>query len=312
MKKFLRRTIPLLIPILLLALFSRVPLAQPEQTVPEEARLVGYYLLPDELVPPNWESAENGWEEYSSRIAYINGLERILLPQTVLKAQKDKDGQYRFPGPEGRRFFLVQEQNMVDGNPEATVELHSDLSQDRYEHGINVTENSTSYILSGTLHYTTPLARIEDQSWSPYYVYQSSDGTVYLVNEGGGTTGAGGITLNTKYSETLDDQVTRENILDITVNFSYVPHLKQVTVEQFTQGQQSITTQTISVQQVLAGQDALDLTWEDHAAYALVSEQADDGSIIYTALTSSEEEAVHTSYFPLDSGLTTPCTITIG
>ena len=52
MKKFLRRTIPLLIPILLLALFSRVPLAQPEQTVPEEARLVGYYLLPDELVPP--------------------------------------------------------------------------------------------------------------------------------------------------------------------------------------------------------------------------------------------------------------------
>ena len=49
---------------------------------------------------------------------------------------------------------------MVDGNPEATVELHSDLSQDRYEHGINVTENSTSYILSGTLHYTTPLARI--------------------------------------------------------------------------------------------------------------------------------------------------------
>lgn len=178
MKKFLRRTIPLLIPILLLALFSRVPLAQPEQTVPEEARLVGYYLLPDELVPPNWESAENGWEEYSSRIAYINGLERILLPQTVLKAQKDEDGQYRFPGPEGRRFFLVQEQNMVDGNPEATVELHSDLSQDRYEHGINVTENSTSYILSGTLHYTTPLARIEEQSWSSYYVYQSSDGTV--------------------------------------------------------------------------------------------------------------------------------------
>ena len=135
MKKFLRGTIPLLIPILLLALFSRVPLAQPEQTVPEEARLVGYYLLPDELVPPNWESAENGWEEYSSRIAYINGLERILLPQTVLKAQKDEDGQYRFPGPEGRRFFLVQEQNMVDGNPEATVELHSDLSQDRYGEG---------------------------------------------------------------------------------------------------------------------------------------------------------------------------------
>ena len=263
-------------------------------------------------MPPNWESAENGWEEYSSRIAYINGLERILLPQTVLKAQKDEDGQYRFPGPEGRRFFLVQEQNMVDGNPEATVELHSDLSQDRYEHGINVTENSTSYILSGTLHYTTPLARIEDQSWSPYYVYQSSDGTVYLVNEGGGTTGAGGITLNTKYSETLDDQVTRENILDITVNFSYVPHLKQVTIEQFTQDQQSITTQTISVQQVLARQDALDLTWEDHAAYALVSEQADDGSITYTALTPGEEDVVHTSYFPLDSGLTTPCTITIG
>lgn len=70
MKKFLRRTIPLLIPILLLALFSRVPLAQPEQTVPEEARLVGYYLLPDELVPPNWESAENGWEEYSPHSLY--------------------------------------------------------------------------------------------------------------------------------------------------------------------------------------------------------------------------------------------------
>lgn len=311
MKKLLRRTIPYLVPILLLALFSRVPLAQPEQTVPGEDRLIGYYLLPNELVPPNWESAENGWEEYRSRIAHVNGLGLIALPQTVLKAHRDADGQYRFPGPEGHRFFLAQEQTMVDGNPETTVELHSDLSQDRYEHGINVTENSTSYILSGTLHYTTPLARIEEQSWSPYYVYQSSDGTVYLVNGGGGTTGAGGIKLNTKYSETLSDQVTRENTLDITVNFSYVPHLKQVTVEQFTKDQQSITTQTISVQQVLAGQDTLDLTWEDHAAYALVSEQADDDSITYTALTPSEKEAVHTSYFPLDSGLTTPCTITI-
>ena len=80
---------------------------------------------------------------------------------------------------------------------------------------------------------------------------------------------------------------------------------------QFTASHQPIQSQTISAQQVLAGEATWELSWAEDAAYALVTEQATDGTFVYNAMTPSEERATHTSYFPTDSGLTLPCTITL-
>lgn len=53
MNKRLKTGALILIPIVLIALFCTVPLAKPEQERPGEDRMVGYYLLPGELVPPD-------------------------------------------------------------------------------------------------------------------------------------------------------------------------------------------------------------------------------------------------------------------
>ena len=126
MNKRLRTGALILIPIVLIALFCTVPLAKPEQERPGEDRMVGYYLLPGELVPPDWGTAEGGWEPYATDGPF----------DMVLKAQQGEDGEYYFPGVEGRRFFLVWEEELVDGQPDTSVRLCSDLAQGDYIVGI--------------------------------------------------------------------------------------------------------------------------------------------------------------------------------
>lgn len=100
----------------------------------------------------------------------------------ILKAQQGEDGEYYFPGVEGRRFFLVWEEELVDGEPDTSVRLCSDLAQGDYIVGI--TDLGESYTVSGTLHYTAPLAPVQEQFWCPFPVLQMPDGTIYLVNSG--------------------------------------------------------------------------------------------------------------------------------
>lgn len=306
MNKRLRTGALILIPIVLIALFCIVPLAKPEQERPGEDRMVGYYLLPDELVPPDWGTAEGGWEQYPSDIPYAP---TDVGGNLILKAQQSKDGEYYFPGVEGRRFFLVWEEELVDGQTDTSVRLCSDLAQGDYI--VGVTDQGQSYTVSGTLYYTSPLAQIQEQSWCPYPVFQRPDGTIYLVNSGSHFQGAGAVNFTNTQTETRNGKVIREETVNVTVHFSYVPPLEQVTVTQFTASHQPIQSQTISAQQVLAGEATWELSWAEDAAYALVTEQATDGTFVYNAMTPSEERATHTSYFPTDGGLTLPCSITL-
>lgn len=299
MNKRLRTGALILIPIVLIALFCTVPLAKPEQERPGEDRMVGYYLLPGELVPPDWGTAEGGWEPYATDGPF----------DMILKAQQGEDGEYYFPGVEGRRFFLVWEEELVDGQTDTSVRLCSDLADGDYTMGVS--DQGESYTVSGTLYYTAPLASVQEQFWCPFPVLQKPDGTIYLVDSGPHFQGAGSVNRTDTQTETRNGKVIREETVNVTVHFSYVPPLEQVTVTQFTAGHQPIQSQSISAQQVLAGEETWELSWAEDAAYALITEQATDGTFVYNAMTPSEERATHTSYFPTDSGLTLPCTITL-
>ena len=82
-------------------------------------------------------------------------------------------------------------------------------------------------------------------------------------------------------------------------------------MEQFTNGHQLITSQTISAQEMLEGEGTLELTWAQDAAYALVSEQYADGTVQRTLLERGDEPVSHTCWAAEESGMTVPFSVSL-
>lgn len=316
MNKRLQTGILILISILLLALLSQISLAQPEQTHDWDTHLVGFYLVRETTNsgPISIGDPEAGWEEKGSTPISAYG-HTFSIPDMILKAQTNEQGEPYFPNLEGRRFFLVKEYD-TPGNQQAfTYRLYSDLDSEGLY--MEVTDLGTTHTASGTLYYTAPLNdpvwTEENQVWAAYQVWQEPDGTVYLKDGGNSVSGTVncGMTKTVTYREATNDQTTQENTLKLTVNFRYIPRLTQVMVEQFTASHQRLTSQAISAQEMLEGQGTLDLTWVQDADYALVSEQSADGTVQRTLLEQEEDPVSHTCWVAEDNGLTIPFSITI-
>lgn len=312
----LRKSALILIPILLLALLSQVSLARPEQTHDWETHLAGFYLVRDTLDsgPTSIGDPEAGWEEQDNTPVSAYG-HSFSIPDMILKAQTEENGELYFPNLEGCRFFLAKEYFSSNGQQEFAYRLYSDLESEGLH--MEVTDLGTNHTASGTLYYAAPLNdptwTEESQVWTAYLVYQEPDGTVYLADSGnsyGGTVDCS-ISKTVTYRETANGQATQENTLDLTINFRYISRLTEVTVEQFTAGHQQIASQAVSAQEILAGEGALDLTWTPDAAYALVSEQYADGTVQRTLLERGDEPVSHTCWAAEENGLTIPFTITL-
>lgn len=312
----LRNGALILIPILLLALFSQVSLARPEQTHDWETHLVGFYLVRDTLDsgPTSIGDPEAGWEEQGSTPVSAYG-HSFSIPDMILKAQTEENGELYFPNLEGCRFFLAKEYFSSNGQQEFAYRLYSDLESEGLH--MEVTDLGTNHTASGTLYYTAPLNDStwteDNQVWTAYLVYQEPDGTVYLADSGNSVGGTVDCSINktVTYRETANGQATQENTLDLTINFRYISRLTEVTVEQFTADNQRVTSQPLSAQEMLEGQRALDLTWEPDAAYALVSEQYADGTVQRTLLERGDEPVSHTCWAAEENGLTIPFSITL-
>ena len=208
MKKFLRRTIPLLIPILLLALFSRVPLAQPEQTVPEEACLVGY-LLPDELVPQLGICRKR-----LGGIQFLHSLYQWLRTHPSAldcsgKPRKTRMGNTSFPAR--KAAVSSWSRNSHGGRHSTAVGVHlPPLPSLGFLFHDPVCLTPVPFTFSPLSFKTTPLlSSYNYKVFIPFVFIIPPEGRRASPSAGGG-----GRTLNTKYSETLDDQVTSgKNIL---------------------------------------------------------------------------------------------------
>lgn len=312
----LRNGALILIPILLLALFSQVSLARPEQTHDWETHLAGFYLVRDTLDsgPTSIGDPEAGWEEQGSTPVSAYG-HSFSIPDMILKAQTGENGELYFPNLEGCRFFLAKEYFFSNGQQEFAYRLYSDLESEGLH--MEVTDLGTNHTASGTLYYTAPLNDSiwseDNQVWTAYLVYQEPDGTVYLADSGNSVSGTVDCSINktVTYRETANGQATQENTLDLTINFRYISRLTEVTVEQFTADNQRVISQPLSAQEMLEGQGALDLTWEPDAAYALVSEQYADGTVQRTLLEQGDEPVSHTCWAAEENGLTIPFSITL-
>lgn len=312
----LRNSALILIFILLLALFSQVSLARPEQTHDWETHLVGFYLVQETMSsrPTSIGDPEAGWEEQSSTPVSAYG-HTFSIPDMILKAKTDSQGELYFPNLEGRRFFLAKEYYDPNNQEGFAYRLYSDLESEGLH--MEVTDLGTNNTASGTLYYTAPIHdpiwAEGNQIWAAYQVWQEPDGTVYV--EDGGNSYSGtldySITKTVTYREAANGQATQENTLKLTINFRYISRLTEVTVEQFTADNQQVTSQTLSAQEMLEGQGALDLTWEPDAAYALVLEQYADGTVQRTLLERGDEPASHTCWAAEENGMTIPFSITI-
>lgn len=312
----LRKSALILIPILLLALLSQVSLARPEQTHDWETHLVGFYLVRDSLDsgPTSIGDPEAGWEAQGSTPVSAYG-HSFSIPDMILKAQAGENGELYFPNLEGCRFFLAKEYYDPGNLEEFAYRLYSDLESEGLH--MEVTDLGTNHTASGTLYYTAPLNDSiwseDNQVWTAYQVWQEPDGTVYLADSGNSVSGTVdcSMTKTVTYRENANGQATQENMLDLTINFRYISRLEQVTVEQVTADNQRVTSQPLSAQEMLEGEGTLALTWEPDAAYAIVLEQYADGTVQRTLLEQADAPVSHTCWAAEESGLTTPCTITI-
>ena len=312
----LRKSALILVPILLLALLSQSSLAQPEQTHDWDTHLSGFYLVrgTTDSSPTSIGDPEAGWEEAGSTPVSAYG-RTFPIPDMILKAQTNEQGEMYFPNLEGRRFFLVKEYDTPGNQEEFAYRLYSDLESEGLH--MEVTDLGTTHTASGTLYYTAPLNdptwTEDNQVWNTYQVWQEPDGTVYLEDGGnsyGGTVNCS-MTKTVTYREAANGQATQENTLELTINFRYISRLTQATVEQFTNRHQLITSQTISAQEMLVEEGTLELTWAQDAAYALVSEQYADGTVQRTLLERGDEPVSHTCWAAEESGMTVPFSVSL-
>lgn len=316
MNKRFRTGILILIPVILLALLSQISLARPQQTHDWETHLAGFYLVRSttDSGPTSIGDPEAGWEDQGGTPVNLYG-HTFSIPDMILNAQRDKQGELYFPNLEGRRFFLVKEYDDPSNQEEFAYRLYSDLESEGLH--MEVTDLGTTLTASGTLYYTAPLNdptwTEDNQVWDACQVWQEPDGTVYLENGGnsyGGTVDCG-MTKTVTYREAANGQTTQENTLKLTINFRYIARLTQVTVEQFTNRHQPLTSQALSNQEMLEGPDTLELAWAQDAAYALISEQSADGAVQRTLLERGDEPTSHTCWAAEESGLTVPVSITL-
>lgn len=316
MNKRFRTGVLILIPVILLALLSQISLAQPEETHAWENRLVGFYLVRETTNsgPTSIGDPKAGWEEKGSSSVHANGL-TFSIPDMILKAKTDEQGELYFPNLEGRRFFLAKEYYNPGNLGEFAYRLYSDLESEGLH--MEVTDLGTNHTVSGTLYYTAPLndpAWTEDnQIWAAYQVWQEPDGTVYLEDGGnsyGGTLDCS-MTKTVTYQEARNGQATEENTLDLTINFRYISRLEQVTVEQFTADNQPVTSRTITAQEVLNGLSELSIPLESNAAYTLICEHYADGTMQRTLLEREDAPLSHTCWAAEESGLTIPLFLTL-
>lgn len=312
----LRNGALILIPILLLALFSQVSLARPEQTHDWETHLAGFYLVRDTLDPgpTSIGDPEAGWEEQGSTPVSAYG-HSFSIPDMILKAQTGENGELYFPNLEGCRFFLAKEYFFSNGQQEFAYRLYSDLESEGLH--MEVTDLGTNHTASGTLYYTAPLNDSiwseDNQVWTAYLVYQEPDGTVYLADSGNSVSGTVDCSINktVTYRETANGQATQENTLDLTINFRYISRLTQVTVEQFTADHRSIAAHTFSAQEMLEEPSEATPSWEEDAAYVIFTEHYANGTVQRTLLEQGDEPVSHTCWAAEENGLTIPFSITL-
>ena len=256
------------------------PEGDPEQAESEQDRFIGVYLVYSADLTGDAFSDNPNLTEMGSETLAAGGLGTVEVSRQVLLAERDGDGDWVFPGLEGWALFCTE--SLEDGVP--TSAMASDMADGRFH--TTVTDEGVTNDMAGTLYIGPPEGAPADWSaydmtgvWTPYWVYQTAEGSPYLDGSGDASVGGGifSYTAEESWTRTVDGEAetvtTRAEI-----RMEEVPRLAAVTLRQYGADGQLLGSADIP----LNGADQ-QAAWLEDAVWAVVEETAASGETVRTA-----------------------------
>jgi len=289
MKKILKFGIPVLL-LCLLFDFTGCQLAQPEKKGPGTDAFIGFHIVPEkmgeireengEMVQQIGDSDRSHWVEYGTEDLELEGFGTVAFARQILIGTYNEDThRYDFPGKDGYNCFLA----IRTGEDGTTyINGYTDMTETSLHRNISDTEEEN--VLKAALYTETMKEGGEDYDYilTAYRVFQMDDGTVYIDGTGNSYAGAG-FTINerTEYTTTINGESTKQ-ILDIEFSLKDASVLEQVEVTWFDERDEIIAQEVLPLEEM---EGEYTLTPPDGAAWAMVRETAEDGTVTRTAST---------------------------
>lgn len=274
--------------VLLLFVLAGCSLARPEAGSAAGDPFVGFYAVrySEEELDGFYDNPN--LVEYGASVLKAEGYGSFSVPRKVLFAVEE-GGEYVFPGLEGYKLFLLSGTMEGGGYYSKAV---SDMGPG--ETLVNVSDEGTSEIISGTLYVGPPLgvedwdAYQDDSIWMMYRVLQAPDGRPYLDGSGNSSSGFMGSYKETqRYASSRNGKVAGEDSIEVTVMMEAVPRLERLVVTEFDERNDAVRVENLNLEELP------EIHCEVETAWVLVEEYSAEG-VVRTAynVPGPEEEAI--------------------
>lgn len=269
------KILPLALTALLLTSCS---LARAEEAPPGSSadRFIGFYVIHTDYNMMEFYDNSN-LEEYGTFTAESDRFGTMNFPREVLFAAEDAAGNLIFPGMEDGYSLLRYETEEEYGRVSHMV---SNMAPGEKGNSINVTDEGTTNIISGTIYFGPPLNAV---NWDPYEtdgvwhfcrVYQTPDGRVYTDGNGNsvGDGGGCGYWETQTYTTTQNGESTTDTI-EASVRIEIVSRLERLVVTQFNEANAILRSDDLALRD-----DLPEVTCDPAAAWLLVEEITPDST----------------------------------
>ena len=286
--------------LILSAILAGCTLAQPSLQQPEEEQLCGILVVVGEQEAQRHHEKEMEGRTFSS----IKELEESLTAFPMAEGTLHSDGTITFEGMEGHTLGIIEE---GIGN-HSTTHFINDGYFTKVKANTNVTDEGTENIISGSI------LAMEDLK-EPIYmypVYGRSDGSYYTTLNSSGGMMCNAYCEGELYSQTLHWDTTEEingrvekNSRELKVSLEIARPIEHVQVRIYSDKNELLETKEIS-------RGIEEVTLQEGTAYVIVEEAKTDGGLQRSLYNWEEvqEGLEHCVYYPDDSGLIKPETIT--
>lgn len=254
------------------------------------------------LARPELQNIQEQSDMLCGILAVVGELEESLNVAAQAEGVCDPDGMFAFEGVEGSMLGIVEEV----GEGEPTVHFVNDGPFTEVKAHTNVTDEGRENRISGALLAPPGLA----EPVFLYPVYRRSDGSVYVVFDGGGFQTGGVHDEGEVYTQSFRTSTTREingkretetTEIEVSVKMSFP-------VERISLREYSGEHELLNVREIPRGTG--EVTLQEGTAYVMVEEEKTDGGLqrsVYDLDGIREgEEIFHQADYPGENGLIEP------
>ena len=286
-------------------LLTSCSLARAEEAAPGSVadRFIGFYVIHTDYGMTEFYDNPN-LEEYGTFTAESDRFGTVGFPREVLFAAEDAAGNLIFPGMEGGYSLLCYEADEEYGRASHMV---SNMAPGEKGNAINVSDEGTANIISGTIYFGPPLNAV---NWDPYEtdgawhfcrVYQAPDGRVYTDGSGNSVGGGGGCGYSeTRTYTTAQNGESATDSIEASVKIEIIPRLERLVVTQFDGANAIIRSDDLALRD-----DLPEVACDPAAAWVLVEEVSAEDTVrtIYNVPAEDEDPISHTVILLDDNGL---------